>query len=216
MKQKIAFLLAMVMLICVCFTACGDDAKSKKETLEELQEEIEDLEEELEDLKKEEETLKSEINEVVVDKFIGLMYYTDIEGNSEYFQKYDLKIKWEDANSPDVKKGEVFKQEPPYGKKVEKGATVTLYVNNATPKDITLDVRAEIEGAHKNDVRQLLQDAGFVVKEVVSRSETIPADHVISININKGQTYPYGTEVTMVVSSGPSELPPIEPPDLNW
>lgn len=214
MRRKLAFLLAMVMLICVCFTACGDDAKSKKETLEELQEEIEDLEEELEDLKKEEETLKSEINEVVVDKFIGLMYYTDIEGNSEYFQKYDLKIKWVDANSPDVKKGEVFKQEPAYGKKVEKGATVTLYVNNATPKDITLDVRAEIEGAHKNDVRKLLQDAGFTVNEIVNSSDMVEADRVISIDIEKGEIYPYGTAVTMVVSTGPSRMPPIEFPSI--
>ena len=148
-------------------------------------------------------------DEVVVDKFIGMMYYTDIEGNSEYSQKFDLNIKWEDANNPDVKKGEVYKQEPAYGKTVKKGATVTLYVNMATPKDITLDVRAEIEGAHKNDVRKLLQDSGFVVNEITSSSEQIPADHVISVNINKGQTYPYGTKVTMVVSTGPSTREPI-------
>lgn len=154
------------------------------------------------------------VDEVVVDKFIGMMYYTDIEGNLEYSQKYDLKIKWEDANNPDVKKGEVYKQEPAYGKTVKKGATVTLYVNMATPKDITLDVRAEIEGAHKNDVRKLLQDAGFVVNEIISSSDTVEADHVISVNINKGQTYPYGTKVTMVVSTGPSKLPPIEFPSI--
>ena len=148
-------------------------------------------------------------DEVVVDKFIGQMYYTDIEGNTEYTQKFELKIKWEDANDPDVKKGEVYKQEPAYGKTVKRGATVTLYVNMATPKDITLDVRAEIEGAHKNDVRKLLQDAGFEVNEIVSSSEQVPADHVISINVNKGQTYPYGTKVTMVVSTGPSTLEPI-------
>ena len=153
-------------------------------------------------------------DEVVVDKFIGMMYYTDVEGNLEYSQKYDLKIKWEDANNPDVKKGEVYKQEPAYGKTVKKGATVTLYVNMATPKDITLDVRAEIEGAHKNDVRKLLQDAGFVVNEIISSSDTVEADHVISVNINKGQTYPYGTNVTMVVSTGPSKLPPIEFPSI--
>lgn len=154
------------------------------------------------------------VDEVVVDKFIGMMYYTDIEGNLEYSQKYDLKIKWEDANNPDVKKGEVYKQEPAYGKTVKKGATVTLYVNMATPKDITLDVRAEIEGAHKNDVRKLLQDAGFEVNEIISSSDTVEADHVISVNINKGQTYPYGTKVTMVVSTGKSTLPPIEFPAI--
>ncbi len=156
--------------------------------------------------------LKKPADEVEVDKFIGMMYYTEIEGVSKYAEKYDLKIKWEDANNPSFKKGEVFKQEPASGKKVKKGATVTLYVNSATPKDIMLDVRAEIEGAHKNDVRKLLQDAGFDVSEITSSSDHIPADCVISININKGQTYPHGTKVSMVVSTGPSTLPPIDFP----
>lgn len=155
---------------------------------------------------------KKKADEVVVDKFIGMMYYTDIEGNLEYSQKFDLKIKWEDANNPDIAKNEVYKQEPAAGKTVKKGATVTLYVNTATPKNITLDVRAEIEGVHKNDVRKLLQDSGFVVNELTSSSDTVPADHVISINISKGQSYAYGTKVTMVVSTGKSTLPPIDFP----
>ena len=151
---------------------------------------------------------------VKVEKFIGKMYYTEIEGVSQYKENYDFKIKWEDANDPECKKGEVFKQEPAAGKTVKKGATVTLYVNSATPKDVSLDVRAEIEGAHKDDVRKLLQDEGFVVNEIGSSSETIPTNHVISININKGQSYPHGTKVSMVISTGPSTLEPIEFPDM--
>ena len=157
-------------------------------------------------------SLKKPADEVEVDKFIGMMYYTEIEGVSKYAEKYDLKIKWEDANNPAFKKGEVFKQEPAAGKKVKKGATVTLYINSATPKDISLDVRAEIEGTNKNDVRKLLQDAGFEVNEITSSSDHIAADCVISINIEKGVTYAYGTKVTMVVSTGPSTLPPIDFP----
>lgn len=159
-------------------------------------------------------SFKKQADEVVVEKFIGKMYYTDIEGVTEYEQKYNFKIKWEDANNPEYKKGQVYKQEPAYGKTVKKGATITLYVNSATPKDIVLDVRAQIEKEHKNDVRKLLQDAGFVVKEITSSSDQVDADHVISININKGQAYAYGTEVTMVVSTGPSKLPPIEFPAM--
>ena len=159
-------------------------------------------------------SLKKPADEVKVEKFIGMMYYTEIEGVSKYASNYDLKIKWEDANNPEFKKGEVFKQEPAAGKTVKKGATVTLYINSATPKDISLDVRAEIEGAHKDDVRKLLQDTGFVVNEIASSSDNIPVNHVISININKGQSYPYGTKVSMVVSTGPSTLEPIEFPDM--
>lgn len=152
--------------------------------------------------------------EVKVEKFIGMMYYTEIEGVSQYTENYDLKIKWEDANDPERKLGEVFKQEPAAGTTVKKGATVTLYVNNATPKEISLDVHAEIEGAHRNDVRILLQDAGFVVDEIAVSNDTIPAKHVISININKGQSYPLGTKVSMLVSTGPSTLDPIEFPNM--
>ncbi len=214
MKRKFALLLAFVLTLCLFVTACGDDGKSKKEELEELQEEIEELEEELDELKTQESTLKSEINEVTVPKFIGKMYYTEIENNMDYDHNFNLFIKWEEANNPDTKKGEVFKQEPAAGKKVKKGATVTLYVNSATPKDITLDVRAQLEGEPKNDVRKLLQDAGFVVSEITSSSEDVPADHVIKVEgITSGQTtYPYGTKVTMVISSGPSTPTPIDFP----
>ena len=214
MKRKLAFLLALVLTFCLFVTACGDDKKSKEEELEDLQEEIEDLEEELADLKTQESTLKSEINEVTVPRFIGMMYYTEIENVEEYDRNFNLKIRLEDANNPECKKGEVFKQEPAAGKTVKKGATVTLYINSATPKDISLNVRAEIEGAHKDDVRKLLQDTGFVVNEIASSSDNISVNHVISININKGQSYPYGTKVSMVVSTGPSTPEPIEFPDM--
>lgn len=161
-------------------------------------------------------SFKKTADEVVVDKFIGMMYYTDIEGNLDYSQKFDLEVKWEDANNPAIKKGEVYRQEPAYGKTVKKGATVKLYVNSATPKDITLDVRAQLEGEPKNDVRKLLQDAGFVVSEITSSSEDVPVDHVIKVEgIIPGQTtYPYGTKVTMVVSTGPSTLEPIKTKDI--
>ena len=212
MKRKMAFLLALVMFVCVCFTACGDDTKRKKETLKDLQEEIEDLEEEWEEGLQGGIMFPMEtIYKIEVPRFIGKMYYDEIDGAQKY-REFTLKIKWEDANSPDVKKGEVFKQDPAAGEWVEPGATVTLYVNSAPQS--RLDEDAVIEGAHKNDVRQLLQDAGFVVNEIISSSDTVEADRVISISIEKGEIYPYGTAVTMVVSTGPAKLAPIEFPTI--
>ena len=130
----------------------------------------------------------------------------------EYDHNFNLQIKWVDANDPSCKKGEIFKQDPAAGERVKKGATITLYVNN-TPKSC-LDKDAVIEGAHKNDVRKVLQDAGFTVNEIVNSSDMVEADRVISIDIEKGEIYPYGTAVTMVVSTGPSRVPPIEFPSI--
>lgn len=197
MKRKLAFLLAAVMLLCVCCTACGKgaDSEDRKAIVTPT-----------------ESAAKKET--VTVPKFIGKMYYTEVENVEEYDHNFNLQIKWENAHDPEIKMGEVFKQDPAAGKTITKGATVILYVNSATPKDIALDVRAEIEGAHKNDVRKLLQDAGFVVKEITSSSDQVEADYVIGININKGQSYPYGTVVTMVVSTGPSQMLPITFPAI--
>lgn len=202
MKRKMAFLLALVMFVCVCFTACGDDTKNKKEPLEELKEDLQG------GLMIPMET----IHKIEVPRFIGKMYYAEVENVEEYDHNFNLQIKWVDANDPSCKKGEIFKQDPAAGERVKKGATITLYVNN-TPKSC-LDKDAVIEGAHKNDVRKLLQDAGFTVNEIVNSSDMVEADRVISIDIEKGEIYPYGTAVTMVVSTGPSRVPPIEFPSI--
>lgn len=202
MRRKLAFFLAIVMIFCLFITACDDDTKNKKEPLEELKEELQG------GLMIPMETIET----IQVPRFIGKMYYADVENVEEYDHNFNLQIKWEDANSPSCKKGEVFKQDPAAGERVKKGTTITLYVNN-TPKSC-LDKDAVIEGAHKNDVRKVLQDAGFTVNEIVNSSDVVEADRVISIDIEKGEIYPYGTAVTMVVSAGPSRMPPIEFPTI--
>ena len=62
-------------------------------------------------------------------QFIGKMYYEEVENNEEYDRNFNLQIKWEEATDPACKKGEVFKQEPAAGSIVQKGASVTLFVN---------------------------------------------------------------------------------------
>lgn len=198
MKRKLAFLLALVMLVCVCFTACGDDTKSKKEESEDRQDD-------------EIVYPVDKTDKIEVPKLVGKMYYAEVENNTEYDHNFNFSIKWEEAKNPDIENGEVFKQTPAAGTKVEKGATITLYVNKATPTS-SLDADAEIEGEHKEDVRRLLQDAGFTVKETISSDTNVPADCVISIDIEPGKSYPCGTAVTMVVSTGPSALAPIAIP----
>ena len=161
--------------------------------------------------------IRKPVELVQVDKFIGMSYIEDIKNNSEYNGVFKFTVIEEDANDPNRDVGEVFKQRPAAGDKVKKGSTITLYVNNDTPDDVTLDVRTEIEGKHKDDIRKLLQDKGLRVLEVPQSSTTMPADHVIGISIELGKSYAYGTQVKVYVSSGPSKLEPIGfPPILGY
>lgn len=205
MKRCIALLLALALLFCL--TACGEDVAPDKDK---NTDKVSDTKASSSD----NDGIYQKVEEITVDKFIGKNYYAEIEGVAEYQDKYTFNLVWEDANNPEIKKGEVFKQEPAAGKTVKKGGTVMLYINSPVSKYIQLDARVTAEGMHKNDMRKLLVDAGFGVKEIVNSSATVPADHVISINIIPGQAYAYGTEVTMTVSSGPSKLPPIEFPTM--
>jgi len=154
---------------------------------------------------------------VQVEKFIGMSYIEEIRNNEAYNGVFKFTVIEEDANDPTRDVGEVFKQRPAAGDKVKKGSTITLYVNNDTPDDVTLDVRTEIVGKHKDDIRKLLQDKGLRPLEVPQSSEDVAADHVIGISIDLGKPYAYGTQVKMYVSSGPSKLEPIGfPPILGY
>ena len=151
---------------------------------------------------------------VRVDRFIGMMYTEEIKNNPLYTENFEFKVEWEDANDPTRAVGEVFKQRPAAGEEVKQGSTITLYVNNATPDDITLNLKTEIVGRPKDEIHDLLQGKGFKVSEVAQSNSDIPKDHVIGIDIELGKAYPYGKKVTMYVSSGPSTVEPIDVPPI--
>ncbi len=151
---------------------------------------------------------------VRVEKFIGMMYAEEIKDNPQYAEDFKFKVEWEDANDPTRAVGEVFKQRPAAGEEVKQGSTITLYVNNATPDDISLNLKAEIVGKHKDEIHALLQNTGFKVSEVAQSNSEIAKDYVIGIDIELGKAYPYGKKVTMYVSSGPSTVEPIDVPPI--
>ena len=157
---------------------------------------------------------RKDVEEIKVDKFIGMSYIEEIKNNSDYEGMYRFNVVEEDANDPSRDVGEVFKQNPGAGTTVKKGATITLYVNNDTPDDVTLDFHLEIVGKHKDDVRKLLQDAGLRVQEKMASHDEIAKDYVIGIDIELGKAYPYGKLVTVTVSSGISQLEPIDFPPI--
>lgn len=160
---------------------------------------------------------KKKVEEITVDKYIGMMYREEIENNSEYTDKFDFEVKWEDANDPTRAVGEVFKQSPAAGEKVKKGATIILYVNNDTPDAVVIDVRYENEfiGKPQNEVYDILQEAGLKPSYVYQSHETIPADHVIGTDVVFGKEYSYGSTVKVYVSTGASTEEPKAVPDIQ-
>ena len=161
--------------------------------------------------------LSKDAEEIKVEKFIGMSYIEEIKNNPAYDGKYKFNVVEEDANDPSRDVGEVFKQSPAFGSTIKKGATITLYVNNDTPDDVTLDIKTVVVGKHRDEVRKLLQDAGLRVQEKLASHDTIDKDHVIEVDIEMGKSYPYGKLVTVTVSSGVSQLEPIGfPPVLGY
>ena len=163
---------------------------------------------------------KPPVEVVEVDKFIGMHYENEIQNNELYTDKFVFKIIVQNAKDPKRAAGEVFKQDPAAGEEAKKGATITLYVNDDAEDTISVDVRTEIKGKHKADIRDLLEEKGFLVTEVSQSDDTIPADCVIGINVESGaplelgKQYPYGTQLKMYVSSGPSTVDPIDFPPV--
>jgi serine/threonine-protein kinase len=96
----------------------------------------------------------------------------------------------------------VIDQSPPAGE-VEAGSTVTLNVSIgqgqvAVPNVAGLD---RVSGAAQ------LARAGFEVATVTEPSDTVTADNVIRTDPPAGTQADNGSKVTMVVSSGPAQVP---------
>lgn len=186
MKRKLAFFLAIVMLLCLGLTACGGEEAKK------------------EDGKggdKGGDSQPATTTEALME-VPALTYFTqeELEGNEEY-AAFKLVFVQEDSGSKSMREGVIFKQEPAEGTLVKAGATITLYAHSSKP-NISLSPDVNITGMHKDEARQALEAAGFTVLEAYRSSDTIPADHVISLSLNPTQEHPAGTHVTMTISTG--------------
>lgn len=186
MKRKLAFFLAIVMLLCLGLTACGGD--EKKDSGKD------------DDKGGDSQPATTVAQQIRVPQFV---YFTqdEVEGNADY-AAFNLVFVQEDSGSKSMTEGVIFKQEPTVDTLVPAGATITLYVHTPHPP-ISLSPDVHITGLHKDEARELLEEAGFYVIEAQRSDDTVPVDHVISLSLNPTEEHPYGTYVTMTVSTGP-------------
>lgn len=136
-------------------------------------------------------------DEIVLPKFVGKIYASDIEGNSEYA---DLTFEITYGNVPSKQPGEVLRQDPEAGMTVKKGKTVSLTVNGEAEQVVVEDVK----GYKQQDAYDALKALNLSPKIQAVADDDTAVGYVVKTDPAAGSTVSTGTTVTIYVSSGPS------------
>lgn len=136
-------------------------------------------------------------DEIVLPNFVGKIYASDIEGNSEYA---DLTFEITYGNVPSKQPGEVLLQIPAAGMTVKKGKTVSLTVNGEAEQVVVEDVK----GYKQQDAYDALKALNLSPKIQAVADDDTAVGYVVKTDPAAGSTVSTGTTVTIYVSSGPS------------
>lgn len=136
-------------------------------------------------------------DEIVLPNFVGKIYASDIEGNSEYA---DLTFEITYGNVPSKQPGEVLSQTPAAGMTVKKGKTVSLTVNGEAEQVVVEDVK----GYKQQDAYDALKALNLSPKIQAVADDDTAVGYVVKTDPAAGSTVSTGTTVTIYVSSGPS------------
>ena len=137
-------------------------------------------------------------DEIVLPNFVGKIYASDIEGNSEYA---DLTFEITYGNVPSKQPGEVLRQTPAAGMTVKKGKTVSLTVNGEAEQVVVEDVK----GYKQQDAYDALKALNLSPKIQAVAADDTAVGYVVKTDPAAGSTVSTGTTVTIYVSSGPSK-----------
>lgn len=136
-------------------------------------------------------------DEIVLPNFVGRIYASDIEENSEYA---DLTFEITYGNVPSKQPGEVLRQTPAAGMTVKKGKTVSLTVNGEAEQVVVEDVK----GYKQQDAYDALKALNLSPKIQAVADDDTAVGYVVKTDPAAGSTVSTGTTVTIYVSSGPS------------
>jgi serine/threonine-protein kinase len=124
--------------------------------------------------------------------------------NSVATNEWEIIIRAERTN--DVEFGFVIRTEPESGETLKQGNTLVLYVSEGAPLGVLVDVAGE----SREVAFEKLTERGLSVSAIEESSDNVPIGNVISWTVAKqpslvaGDQVLQGTEVNIVVSSGPS------------
>lgn len=136
-------------------------------------------------------------DEIVLPKFVGMIYDTDIKDNPDYT---DLTFEITYGNVPSKQPGEVLRQTPAAGMTVKKGKTVSLTVNGEAEQVVVEDVK----GYKQQDAYDALKALNLSPKIQAVADDDTAVGYVVKTDPAAGSTVSTGTTVTIYVSSGPS------------
>ena len=136
-------------------------------------------------------------DEIVLPKFVGMIYDTDIKDNPDYA---DLTFEITYGNVPSKQPGEVLRQTPAAGMTVKKGKTVSLTVNGEAEQVVVEDVK----GYKQQDAYDALKALNLSPKIQAVADDDTAVGYVVKTDPAAGSTVSTGTTVTIFVSSGPS------------
>jgi serine/threonine-protein kinase len=149
-------------------------------------------------------TISDGVEQVAVEDVVGKQF-----DSAEAILKGDgFTVIQKGRSSDSVPEGEVMDQDPPAGSKVDKGSDVTLTVSRGVPQVPVPNVLNFTE----NDARQTLQSAGFDVVTDQASSSKVQQGNVISQSPSANKKVDKGSQVTIVISTGP---PPVTVPDVT-
>ena len=124
--------------------------------------------------------------------------------NSIATNEWEIIIRAERTN--DVEFGFVIRTEPESGETLKQGNTLVMYVSEGAPLGVLVDVAGE----SREVAFEKLTERGLSVSAIEESSDNVPIGNVISWTVAKqpslvaGDQVLQGTEVNIVVSSGPS------------
>lgn len=139
--------------------------------------------------------------DVTVPNFLGKIYATEVQGNTEYTTNFTIKT--QEGNNPDKLPGEILKQDPEAGLTVKKGREITLTVNKGESPAVTLLDLKNYEQSKAVESLKTLKLA-YKIENIASDDDKIEVGHVVKTDPVAGSSVAEGSTVTLYVSTGPA------------
>ncbi|MFI2361608.1 transglycosylase domain-containing protein [Promicromonospora sp. NPDC019610] len=98
------------------------------------------------------------------------------------------------------------------GEEVDRNSEIEVQVSNGSQAEVeTTTVPWGLTNREQGDAEQQLQDAELTPVIQEAPSDTVPEGSVISVDPGEGSEVPKGSEVTLVISTGPGDDPTDDP-----
>ncbi len=140
-----------------------------------------------------------------VPEFVGMNYYNDIKGKSEY-EKFEFEIV--EAQSGEHEDGEVIVQTPVAGEEIKSDEKIVLTVAVMLSESMMPD----FENNDVFDVRERLNAMGLKYVELKENSDTVDNGKVVRTEPEAGASVKIGDTVTIYICEKDNETVPV--PDI--